>query len=305
MPHASDDPTPLDRKPAVPVRMGFASLTSRIGHPEANRASHTERCIRAADAGVRLLAFPELSLTGYGLSPSALLSAEPLPGPGSDHLLNLAVKHGMVLCGGIMERSRSGKRYLTHLVCHPSGHLRWYRKLHLSPGEQTIFTPGHHIPLFHLYGMTMGIQLCYDAHFPELSTLMRQEGADVLLIPHASPRGTPEQKRDSWMRHLPARAYDNSLYVMAGNPVGSNGEHLLFPGVALGLTPDGRLASACLSADAAMLLTLDVDRDALHRLRAHPMRHFFSSRVLLSVDPSPRKIIHYHFRQSDPVSTRP
>ena len=54
------------------------------------------------------------------------------------------------------------------------------------------------VPLFDVHGITLGIQLCYDAHFPELSTRMALDGADVIFMPHASPRGTPSKKLDSW-----------------------------------------------------------------------------------------------------------
>jgi predicted amidohydrolase len=51
----------------------------------------------------------------------------------------------------------------------------------------------------------------------------------------------PAEKFESWMRHLPARAFDNGVFVGACNPVGENGAGLSFPGVALLLGPDGRL----------------------------------------------------------------
>ncbi len=68
----------------------------------------------------------------------------------------------------------------------------------------------------------MGIQLCYDAHFPELSTRMAVNGADIIFMPHASPRGTPSQKLTSWLRHLTARAFDNGVFIVACNQNGDN-----------------------------------------------------------------------------------
>ena len=56
-------------------------------------------------------------------------------------------------------------------------------------------------------------------------------------MPHASPRGEPKDKRHSWLRHLPGRAFDNALFVVACNQVGRTGEGYSFPGVCLAFDP--------------------------------------------------------------------
>ena len=126
-------------------------------------------------------------------------------------------------------------------MVHPDGKLDIYRKIHLAPPERKCYLSGGEAPLFRAAGLTFGIQLCYDAHFPELAACMADRGADAIFLPHASPRGTAKDKHASWMRHLPARAFDNSLYVVACNQSGKNQSGLNFPGVSVIIDPAGRI----------------------------------------------------------------
>jgi predicted amidohydrolase len=149
--------------------------------------------------------------------------------------------------------------------------------LHIAPPEQAIFTPGDSIPLFDDRGVKFGIQLCYDAHFPELSTNMAIKGADLIFIPHASPRGTPEEKYKSWMRHLTARAFDNGLFIVACNQTGENGKGLCFPGIAVIIGPSGKVIKKKLS-DRESLVVVNLKSKDLESVRGHRMRYFLPNR---------------------------
>jgi N-carbamoylputrescine amidase len=106
---------------------------------------------------------------------------------------------------------------------------------------------------------------------------MALDGVDVIFMPHASPRGTAEEKRDSWLRHLPARAFDNGVFVVACNQTGDNGARLRFPGVALAIGPDGRvIAMDAGDREGLLLATLNAER--LGAVRNHPMRYFLPHR---------------------------
>jgi N-carbamoylputrescine amidase len=106
---------------------------------------------------------------------------------------------------------------------------------------------------------------------------MALRGVDVVFIPHASPRGTPEEKLRSWLRHLRARAFDNSVYVVACNQVGENREGLSFPGGAVVLDPGGRIVArheGC----GEEILTATLATKKLMDTRAHRMRYFLPHR---------------------------
>lgn len=231
----------------------------------------------ARGAGASLVCFPEMNLTGYVVAPEIRRVAEPVPGPLSRALSALAESEGIIILAGMAEVGGDGALYVSHLVAIPGRDVAVYRKLHMAPPERSLFAQGEAAPVFDAAGVRFGVQLCYDAHFPELSTLMAQDGADLILVPHASPRGSAEDKYHSWMRHLPARAFDNSLFVVAVNQIGASPKGLTYPGVALAVDPSGRLLGRELR-EREGLLVVDLPAAALERVRGHKMRFFFPNR---------------------------
>jgi predicted amidohydrolase len=189
----------------------------------------------------------------------------------------LSKELNLVLLVGFAEKGESKKIYASHSVITPNGKVGMYRKIHLAPPEMKRYTPGLDLPVFSWSGIRFGIQLCYDAHFPELSTQMSKARADLILIPHASPMGRAIDKHQSWMRHLPARAYDNGLFVVACNQTGSNGNGLTFPGNAMVLSPSGEIIAVQRAGDSGVL-TANLTMDQIEHVRMHRMRYFFPNR---------------------------
>ncbi|MBW2566153.1 MAG: nitrilase [Deltaproteobacteria bacterium] len=187
----------------------------------------------AASGGANLVCFPELNLTGYSAREVIRSVAEPIPGPLSQAVVEMARESGMFILAGLVERDGEERIFASHIVAGPEGLQGVYRKCHLSPFEQQLYCAGETTSVFDVKRCTFGIELCYDTHFPELSTLLALKGAEIIFCLHASPRGTPEQKHRSWLRHLTARAYDNGVFVVACNQTGANGDGLEFPGIAL------------------------------------------------------------------------
>ncbi|MDZ7697578.1 MAG: nitrilase-related carbon-nitrogen hydrolase [Deltaproteobacteria bacterium] len=231
----------------------------------------------ASSGGADVVCFPECTLTGYVLNAVDQAYGSLDLRTAVHRLLPVAEKAGVVVIAGLIEPVSGKKPYITQIVVGPGGLLGRYRKTHLSPPEEAVYQPGQSVERFHVNGTVLGVQLCYEAHFPELSTRMALMGADVIFMPHASPRGTPEEKRQSWMRHLPARAFDNGLFVVACNPVGMSRGGLSFPGVALILGPDGRQVAAY-AGDEETILYATLDADLLKRVRGHRMRYFLPRR---------------------------
>ncbi len=231
----------------------------------------------AKKEGVAVICFPEMNVTGYSIRQDIKDAAESVPGSITDHLSRLAANQDIVILAGMAEKDESGFIFASHLIVKPDGSSDVYRKLHIAPPERPVFSAGDKIPLFEAYGVRFGIQLCYDAHFPELSTLMALKGAEVVFIPHASPRGTPREKYESWMRHLPARAYDNSFFVVSCNQTGKNGKGLHFPGVALVLDPSGKIMEKDVSGGETMVIA-ELKADVLAGVRNNKMRFFLPNR---------------------------
>jgi N-carbamoylputrescine amidase len=259
------------------VRIAAVVFNSPRGTARANLDRMEDWVAGARAHGAAIVCFPELNITGYGTDAGVKEEAEPVPGPLTERLGAMAARHGLVNRAGLAEQAGDGRICASHLAVAPAGLLGRYRKLHIAPPEQPVFSAGDRAPIFEACGIRFGIQLCYDAHFPELSTRMALDGADVIFIPHASPRGTPAEKRSSWMRHLPARAFDNGVFVVACNQTGDNGSGLSFPGIAIILGPDGRVMAET-SAGTEGLLIADLKTEELAAVRQHPMRYFLPHR---------------------------
>jgi N-carbamoylputrescine amidase len=190
----------------------------------------------------------------------------------------MAKESDIVILAGLVEKDQDGRIFATHLVVGPEGLQGVYRKCHLSPFERPLFTSGDDVPVFDFKGHALfGIELCYDTHFPELSTLLALKGADILFCPHASPRGTPEEKFQSWLRHLTARAFDNGVFIVACNQTGSYREDLDFPGLAVALNPSGEVMEKRVSEEEGVLF-VDLKGGDLAHVRENRMRFFLPNR---------------------------
>ena len=233
----------------------------------------SEAAVKRAD----IVCFPELSVTGYiQESPEGIYKVEDSERI-VDRLVRMAREMRLVLISGFIEISNEGGPYITQAITGPDGLIGLYRKTHLAPTEAKVYFPGEKIELYRSGNTTFGVQLCYEAHFPEISTTMALMGADILFVAHASPRGDPEGKLQSWLRHLPARAFDNGLFVVACNQVGKTGEGLSFPGVAVVLGPDGRVLAKYVGGDDYILFA-ELEVEMLRDVREHRMKYFLPER---------------------------
>jgi N-carbamoylputrescine amidase len=231
----------------------------------------------AKKQGADLVCFPEMNVTGYSTQADIKNAAEPVPGAISQSVLAMAQDFNIAILAGLAEADLAGRVYASHLVATARGLAGVYRKVHIAPPESQIFAAGDAIPLFDINGFRLGIQLCYDAHFPELSTRMATEGADAIFMPHASPRGTSAEKFESWMRHLSARAFDNGLFVIACNQTGNNQKELNFPGLAIVLDPAGHILKKDKGGKENMIVA-NLKADELKKVRGHRMRYFLPHR---------------------------
>lgn len=259
------------------LKIAAVCMHSTSGEVDKNLDKIQAIASEAAAEGANIVCFPELSVTGYiQESPEGIYKTEDAERI-VDRLVRMAREMRLVVIAGLIEIVNDGGPYITQAITGPDGLIGLYRKTHLAPTETGSYSPGQKIELYRSGKTTFGVQLCYEAHFPEISTTMALMGADMLFIPHASPRGDPEGKLQSWLRHLPARAFDNGLFVVACNQVGKTGEGLSFPGVAVVLGPDGRVLAKYVGED-DYLLFAELEVEMLRDVRKHRMRYFLPER---------------------------
>lgn len=259
------------------LRIAAVITEAPLGRFQANFDQAAAWVRRSRDEGARLVCFPEMNLSGYSARETVHRLAQPLDGPLIGQISALAAETRTVILAGLVESDASDRFFASQVVASPGLPVAVYRKTHVAPPEKGIYSPGQTLPLFEIDGWRFGIQLCYDAHFPELSTRMALDGADLIFFPHASPRGTPQAKLASWQRHLPARAFDNGVFVVACNQTGTNGEGLQFPGLAVAIGPSGKIMAQDVSGQEGVMV-VDLKRAELESVRQHRMRYFLPNR---------------------------
>jgi N-carbamoylputrescine amidase len=259
------------------LKIAAVCMNSEVGEIERN-LDRTEAFVsRASDSGAHIICFPELSITGYVLKDPTRVYSDALPDQVLERVAGMAREKGLIIIAGLIEMADAERPYISQVVAGPEGLLGFYRKTHLSPKEKETYQAGEEIPVFRCDAMVFGIQLCYEAHFPEISTVMALKGAEIIFMPHASPRGNPGEKLQSWLRHLPGRAFDNALYVVACNQVGKTGQGFTFPGVVVALSPAGNVMGKYVGTHEEMLL-VDFQRDEIEEIRKHRMAYFIPNR---------------------------
>lgn len=178
----------------------------------------------AARAGVRLLVFPE-SASSRSDDPAVRPIAEPLDLGFVPGLAAAAARAGITVVAGVMEPGPAGRPYNTLVALDGGRVLSAYRKLHLYDAagfrESDTVTPGDGpVATFDVDGFSIGMMTCYDIRFPELSRLLSDRGADVIVVPTSWVRGP--MKELHWNTFCRARAIENTVYIAGASQTGGN-----------------------------------------------------------------------------------
>jgi predicted amidohydrolase len=192
--------------------------------PAANLDRLAEAAKRAKAGGADLLVAPEMFLTGYAIGREAAeQKAEPADGPSARRAGEIAQANGIAIAYGYPERGDDGSVYNAAILIDAGGRrLLNYRKAHLFAAlDRSMFAVGTGTyETARLGPFTVGMLICYDVEFPEAARALALAGADLILVPTANMQ--PYQP----VSHLlvPARAYENGIYVAYANRCGREAE---------------------------------------------------------------------------------
>jgi deaminated glutathione amidase len=201
------------------------------------------RCVEAT--GADLVVLPESATTGYhpGTDADTLWDAvSEIPGPVTDPLAEAARAHGVHLVWGTYERGpERGQVFNSAVVIGPTGDvLGVYRKTHLFIAEREEAggwaQPGDATLVVDTDLGRIGVIVCYDGDFPELTRALAVQGAEVVVRPSAFMRSA-----DIWELTNRARAYDNHTFVVATNAVGRDPGGLLYFGNSMLVGPTAQV----------------------------------------------------------------
>ncbi len=268
------------------VRVALVQMTSVVGDSTANLRSIDRLAASAAASSAEIICFPELSVSGYNTAertgvPSnggTIPGVEPVPGHATEALTSTARRANIWVIAGLLEIDASGITYNTQVVISPGGLEGKYRKTHVPTTEIGTWCQGDELPIFNHPKIRFGIEICYDSHFPEVSAELAKRGAELILMPHASGGDeTGRDKRARWERYVPARAYDNTVFVGICNQVGDNESGHDFKGVTFACDPQGKVIAESNSDSSEEMVLVDFKAADLADARRVPetfFRHF-------------------------------
>jgi N-carbamoylputrescine amidase len=253
------------------LKIGLAQIDGRLGNVEANAERHLDWIARAREAGVDLLVFPELSLTGYRLLHLTPRVALPL---GSPLLARLAEAAGpMRVVAGFVEEGERGVLHNSAALLAGGRTVHVHRKLYLPTygifQEERFFGAGRRLETVSLPWVTAGLLICEDLWHPELARRLAVAGTKLLIVVSAAPgrvgAGALPESQDSWETLTRATALLNTCWVVYCNRVGWE-EGSFYPGLSHVVRPGGEIADRAPLLDEHLLIA-EIDLRDSDRLR--------------------------------------
>jgi len=180
-------------------------------------------------------------------------------------LRQAAVEAKIVVVGGsVPERDEYNKVYNTSFIFDKDGSLLGrHRKMHLFDvdikggtvfKESSILAAGQEMTVVRIAGLTLGIGICYDVRFPELSRLMTLAGAELLIFPAAFGWTTGPAHWELLMR---SRAIDNQVFVVGAAPANTPGAQYQAYGHSMVVDPWGDILVVANSEESMMTVKID------------------------------------------------
>ncbi len=259
------------------LHVASAQFEHKSGDKAHNLSIIRQLTEQAASGGANVIAFHECSITGYtfarNLSREQMLAlAEPIPdGESVRALVQIANETRMVILAGLFEKDAEDRLYKAYICVDGESVVAKFRKLH--PFINPHLLPGDEYVVFDLHGWKCGILVCYDNNIIENVRATTLLGAQIIFMPHVtmctpSPRpgagfvdprlwenraNDPTSLRTeflglkgrAWlMKWLPARAYDNGIYVVFSNAIGMDDDQLK-NGCSMIIDPFGDILAEC------------------------------------------------------------
>ncbi|RAI80091.1 carbon-nitrogen family hydrolase [Macrococcoides goetzii] len=224
------------------------------GEPEKNIEKVANWLSTLDDVDIAVL--PEMWNTSYTLEELVNITSE--EGQREiEKLSELAKQYQINIVGGSIAVKVEDKIYNRAIVINKNGeHIHQYDKLHLVPmlDEPNYLTQGNNISIFEIDNVKMGVIICYDLRFPEISRKLALEGIEVLFV----VAEWPIERISQFEKLLYARAIENQVYVIASNSIGKC-DDTVFGGKSMVINPLGEATTKIILGEGTIQATVNIE----------------------------------------------
>lgn len=234
------------------IKAAAIQFTVKQGDVDANLAYVRAALARVAGMGANLAVLPEMWSSGFdyrNMNQLAQRSAGIVA-----ELLEISRELKLVIVGSMPEPN--GDKVFNTIYVTDNGRLAGvYRKMHLFSllGEDRAFSGGDRWLLAETSIGKLGLIICYDLRFPELTRRLALEGAQIICV----PAQWPKPRQEHWRTLLRARAIENQLFVVGCNACGMIGK-LDFFGMSMIIGPKGDVLAEAEEAECDLTAELDM-----------------------------------------------
>jgi predicted amidohydrolase len=246
------------------VRLALLQMNCS-GAREQNMARAEQMIREAASKQAHILLLPEVFHELFfitDLNTRYFDRAEPIPGPITEAMQQLARELEVVIVAPIYERVGRSVYYNSAAIIDADGSLLGvYRKNHIPLNtifyEKLYFKPGNlGYPVFDTRYGKVGLLICHDRHYPEGARALALNGAEILLIPSATPDKSLSRK--VWEKELCAHAIFNEYFVAGLNRTGQEGNYFYY-GHSVAFDPTGEMLAQAGTDEEVLLVDCDLD----------------------------------------------
>jgi predicted amidohydrolase len=255
------------------IRVGLVQMRCEKGALAENLALTAHYIAEAGQRRVDILAFPEMSLTGYAdptRYPAAMLS---LDGPEVARFLEVTRPFPGMVLAGLIEANPGGKPFITQIAAQRGELVGFYRKITIEDEEVEWFAAGQEVPLFYYGALPFGVAICADISNGALFAQCSRQGARI-IFELAAPGLYGEQATRDWLEgyqwwegecqnYLARYAREHGVWIMVATQAGRTRDED-FPGGGYVFAPGGeRVFATADQTPGAVFLAIDLETDTL------------------------------------------
>ena len=251
------------------VKIGMGQLLVEGGEPRRNLDRAGKMIEEAAQKNCEIVLLPEVLDLGW-THPSALVEAEPIPGPRSDRLCDYVRAYSLYLCAGLTEKLGE-RQYNTAILINPDGDIILkYHKINLLTVEQPFYSVGQNLSVVDTPFGKIGVNICADNYFDGLPIghALARMGAQLILSPSSwtvdySVDETQDPYKEKWIKPytILASLYDLAIIgtTSVGYIVGGPYEGKKMVGCSLAVDQSGIVGQGKFNEFAGQLIVVDVN----------------------------------------------